>query len=280
MPNVHIVIDSTACLPDDFLKKYDNLHVIPLKVILGDREWPEPEMSCRELFDLSQKSNIFPKTSQPAPGDFAAVFAPLVAAGHEVIVITISSRISGTFNGAKVAAQAAGGKIRVLDSRTTAVGMAKMAEMALAMIQAGHSADEVFSRLQDMADVTHTMIVPKTLDYLHKGGRIGGAAALMGTILQIRPVLYLTEGKVDVLDKARTQGKAVQRMVEELSQYPKLAHIGVIHIEAPEDGAKLAAQVRELYPDVPVSLTTGSPVLATHLGPVLAIICHEVLGDR
>lgn len=280
MPNVHIVIDSTACLTDDFLKKHNNLHVIPLKVILGDREWPEPEMSCRELFELIQKYNTIPKTSQPAPGDFAAVLEPLAAAGHDVIVITITSSVSGTFNGAKAAAQAAGGRIRVLDSRTAAVGVAQMVEMALAMIRDGHSADEVFGRLEAMVDATHTMIVPKTLEYLHKGGRIGGAAALMGTILQIRPVLYLSEGKVEVLDKARTQGKAVQRMVEELSKYPKLAHIGVVHIEAPEDGAKLADQVKELYPEVPVSLTSGSPVLATHLGPVLAIICHEGLGDR
>jgi DegV family protein with EDD domain len=119
------------------------------------------------------------------------------------------------------------------------------------------------------------MFVPGTLEYLHKGGRIGRAAALLGGILQIRPVLHLVGGKVDVLDKVRTQQRALARMVEELTTHRHLEYIGVVHITAPDKAEQLAADVSGRYPDTPISVSKAGSVLGAHLGPGLVAIIYQ-----
>jgi DegV family protein with EDD domain len=147
--------------------------------------------------------------------------------------------------------------------------MVRLAEQALQMAEANQSAADIAKQLVRLSQATHTLFVPETLEYLHKGGRIGSAAALLGTILQIRPVLYLNSGKVAILDKVRTWSKAVARIVEEVKQHNNPVHIDIVHIEGLVEAQKLFLQLNELYPDVPVSISSGGAVLAAHLGPGL-----------
>lgn len=277
MHKVHVVLDSTAYVPDGMLEKHNNLHIVPLSVTLGHRQWREDQLTGRELFALVEAGNEFPKTSQPSPGDFIQTFQPIIAAHCEIVVITLASGLSGTIQSAKTAALSVGPKsIFVVDSGTTAIGMMKMAEAALALASDGKLAAEIASVLEQISRATYTFFVPGTLEYLRKGGRIGGAAALLGAMLQIRPVLYLHDGKVAVLDKVRTRSKAISRIVHEAKQHNSV-YIGIVHIEAPDEAESLRRQLVESYPADLVSVSTGGAVLAAHLGPGLIGV---ILQDR
>lgn len=279
MGNIHIVIDSTANVSAELLEKYDNLHVASLKVILGQEEWPEDELPSSELFRLAEIKKCHPKTSQPALGDFVNIFEPLIKAGNQIVVVTVSGGLSGTVQCARNAANMVDAKnIRVVDSGTTLMAITRMAETALEMAGDGSNLDEIADHLEVMARNTYTLIVPNTLEYLQKGGRIGGAAALFGTILQIKPILYLVEGKVAVLDKVRTRPRAITRAVDELKKQERLAYIGVGYSECLIEAEALKAQLRLLYPDIPIIVKEIGSVLSSHLGPgLLGLIYQKIL---
>jgi DegV family protein with EDD domain len=267
LPNLHVVLDSTANASQEMLAAHPNLHIVPLTVMLGNAVWTEPELSSAELFRLVKEKGIHPRTSQPSPGEFAKVFA-LADEGDSIIMIGVSGGLSGTVNGARAAAKEFKGReIYIVDSSTAAIGAVKLAETALNMAAAGHAAGTIAERLQQLANATWTLILPDSLEYLHKGGRIGGAAALFGSILQIKPILKLQDGKVQVFDKVRTKPRAVARMLEELDKHGELTYIGVAHGEAPVAAGEIYNTICQRYPNIPVSLTGIGSALSAHLGP-------------
>ena len=268
MSKIHIVVDSTAQIPTEMVEMYPNLHIVSLKVRVGDREWAEDKLPTAELFKIAKETKLHPQTSQPAPGDFIEICKPLIDAGKEVIIITVSGGLSGTAQGARAVAKLLDEQlIHVIDSGTTSIGMVQMTKMALTMAASGVAVRHIIDKVHDMIDATHTFLLVDTLEYLYKGGRIGGAAALFGTILQIRPVLYLLEGKVTVMDKVRTKQRAVTRMIEELKLYPNLEYVGVAHIDVPLEAQSITARIKELYPDTQVVPAAIGSVLGAHLGP-------------
>jgi len=266
---IHIILDSTANVPQQMLKEYANLHVVPLKVIRGSQVWLDGELTNEQLFQQMKDSNFQVRTSQPSPGDFMAVMEPLSANGADIIVITMSGGLSGTVQSAEIAARMLGKNVFVIDSGTTAIGMVKMAQTALDLADDQVPAAEIADYLRLLSKATHTMFVPGSLEYLHRGGRIGGAAALFGGILQIRPILQLVDGRVAVLDKIRTRARAITRLLEELKKYDDLEYVGVVQIEALEEAQQLCAKIAECCPGLALSVTDGGTVLATHLGPGL-----------
>lgn len=275
MLNIHVVIDSTANIPEEMLSAHDNLHVVPLKVILGDNEWNEPELTTAQLFQKVKELGLHPRTSQPSPGDFAQVFAP-AAEGHPVIVICLSGGLSGTVNGARAAAKDYKGReIYVIDSGTGAIGAIKMAEKALAMAAAGKAAEVIAEHLQRMAEATRTLFIVDSLEHLHRGGRIGGAAALFGSILQIKPILTLRQGKVQVLDKVRTRPRTIARMLDELNKEGSLEYIGVVDGGEPAVVEEMVSTICQRYPDIPVAQSVLGSVLGAHLGPRIIGLIYQ-----
>lgn len=277
MSQIHIVVDSTAQVSREMIDMYPNLHIVSLKVRIGDEEWPENELSTTELFKIAKDTKRHPQTSQPAPGDFIEICKPLIDAGKEIIIITLSGGLSGTVQGARTVAKMLDEeRIHVIDSGTTSIGMVQMAKVALTMAASGMAVRHIIDKVYAMIEATHTFILVDTLEYLYKGGRIGGAAALFGTILQIRPVLYLLDGKVAVMDKVRTKQRAIARMLDELQKYQNLEYIGVAHIDAPIEGQKITTRIQELYPETPVVPAAIGAVLGAHLGPgLLALVFQE-----
>lgn len=277
MSKVHVVVDSTANIPQEMLDKYDNLHVIPLNVSFGDKHWRDGEVALKELFNMVESTGSLPCTSQPAPGEFISVFEPILKSGSDIVVITIDGALSGTIHSARTAASMLNANnIYVVDSWTTAIGMLRMARTALELAEAGKSAKEIAKYVEKEAAATHTIFTVDTLRYLHKGGRIGGAAALIGSILQIKPILHLVDGKVAVFDKVRSKPKAVKRMLEELNKYNNIKEIGVVHLEVWDEAYAFKEMIQKNYPDIPVTVSDGGAVLASHLGPgVLGIIFEE-----
>lgn len=277
---IQLVVDSTAAVPADFLEQHSNVHVIPLFISVKGEYVPEYEATIEQVIDYSESTKKAVPTSQPSTGDFLKMFESLPKE-DPIIVICITSGVSGTYNGAVLAARQSGRKnISVINSRTTAIGMMEILEDALEFIDKGLSFDEISKALMESASLMRTTFTVDTLDYLRRGGRIGKAAGLIGSILKIKPVIYLNDNnEVDVLAKVRTGKKAAAAMIDYLHKNSPCKRIGIVHIENEEGGRALQAKVQEEYPDIEVTLSTGTPVLASYLGPGLTGIIFESAND-
>lgn len=273
---IQIVIDSTAAVLPEFLEQHKNVHVIPLFIEVNGEYVPEYKTTIRDVIAYSEKTRKAVPTSQPSTGDFLKVFNE-IPSEDPIIVICLTSSVSGTYNGALLAARQSGRKnITVINSKTTAIGMMEVLEDALEFIEKGMSFEEISEALQISAENMRTTFTVDTLDYLRRGGRVGKAAGLIGSILKIKPVIFLNEeNEVDVLAKVRTTKKAISSMMDYLHQNSPCKRIGIVHVENEEGGKALQAKVQEEYPDVKVTLSTGTPVLASYLGPGLVGIIFE-----
>ena len=273
---IHLVIDSTSSLSAAFLETHPNVHVIPLTIQIGGEYVPENEATIKQVIDYSEREKKAVPTSQPSTGDFLKLFSD-IPQEEPIIVICLPAAVSGTYNGAVLAARQSGRKnITVINSKTTAIGMVEVLEDALEFIDEGLSFEEISKKLLEVSELTRTCFTADTLDYLRRGGRIGKAAGLIGSILKIKPVIYLNkDNEVDVLAKVRTTKKAVAAMMDFLHENSPCKRIGIVHIENEEGGKALQAKVQEEYPDIDVTLTTGTPVLAAYLGPGLIGIIFE-----
>lgn len=273
---IQLVVDSTAAIPKDFLEKHANVHVIPLFISVKGEYVPEYEATIEQVIDYSESTKKAVPTSQPSTGDFLKMFET-IPKEDPIIVICITSGVSGTYNGAVLAARQSGRKnITVINSRTTAIGMMEIVEDALEFIDQGLSFEEISKALMKSAENMRTTFTVDTLDYLRRGGRIGKAAGLIGSILKIKPVIFLNDkNEVDVLAKVRTSKKATAAMIDYLYANSPCKRIGIVHIENEEGGKALQARVQEEYPDIEVTLSTGTPVLASYLGPGLTGIIFE-----
>ena len=279
---LHVILDSTARVKPEFLAANPRIHTVPLKVIVGTFEWLEDDLSCDELFEKVSQTGMNPRTSQPAPGDFLAVMHPLALAGHPLLVITLSGQLSGTVRGAEaVARMMPGAAIEVVDSETTGFGMEWMAKQALAFSDQGMQLADVAFMTRVTARSTRTIFIPDTLEYLRRGGRIGAAANLIGSILNIRPVLYLVNGGVQVLDKVRTRQRAIYRTVEEISLTQNIEYIACLHTNDLEERTYLEQSIRAAFRRVPVYLGEVGPVIAAHTGPrTIGVIFQQRLSPQ
>ncbi|MGQ9625999.1 MAG: DegV family protein [Anaerolineae bacterium] len=271
---IKIVTDSTAYLLPDQIQKYD-IRVVPLKVLFGERSFREGvELSTEEFYRMLAESKELPTTSQPSSGEFLEIYSELASAGHEIISIHISSKLSGTISSATDARKMLlekepEAKIAIVDSLSTSAGLAMEVLAAAHAAQEGRSAEEILTVLENMVKEIKLFFVVDTLEYLHRGGRIGGAAALFGTLLKIKPILHLKDGRVEPLDRARTKRKALQRLLElaeeEIGGCP--AHIILAHGDAFEDMVALEEEVRARLNFLDIQRTEIGPVIGTHAGP-------------
>lgn len=273
MGNQRIVVatDSTAYIPEAALDGLD-IPVIPLWLIWGDERFRdrvdiEPPAFYRRL----RHSKTFPTTSQPSAGEFEAFFRQAGSETDAIVGVFISSKISGTVPNAQAArAQLGDLNIRVVDSLSTSMGLALVVLATAQAAAAGKSLDEVVAVAEDMRDRVHILFVVDTLEYLHRGGRIGGAKRFLGTALNIKPLLHLEGGSVEPLVQVRTKRKAVAHMldvVEERLAGKPMAAAGVIDVGNPREGEAVAERVKERFGISTVYRTTVSPVIGAHTGP-------------
>ena len=273
---IHIVSDSTAYLPQETLQKYPFISVVPLTVNFEDiniLDYIENNGIFIENLASSQK---LPTTSRPSPEQFSAEFQPVVQGGGEVICITISSKLSGTYESALTAArEVSADKITVIDSKVTAAGLAYLVELAAELVLQGKNTQEITSIIREKAERIKIILIPATLEYLKKGGRIGGASAFLGTIMNIKPVLHVSEGRVEALDKVRTTKKVFARFVDEMPADAK--RIVIVHLKALEAAEKLQVLIANKAPDAKIDILELGPVVSVHVGPgvVGAILCDR-----
>lgn len=273
---IHVIVDSTSGVTEESLAKHKNLHLIPLTLAINGEYVPETEATVSQVIEYSEATKKSIPTSQPSTGDFLELFNK-IPAEDAIIILCITTAVSGTYNGAVLAAkQSKRDQIAVINTRTTAIGILQMAQDALEFIDAGVAFDDLVKKLLDIAERMRTTFTVDSLEYLRRGGRIGKAAGIIGSILKIKPCIYLNKNnEVDVLDKVRTRKKAVASLLNYLHNNSPCKRIGIVHIENIEGAKELQRQVQSEYPDIEVTVTGGTPVLACYLGPGLVGIIFE-----
>lgn len=272
MRKIGIVMDSTGYLPKDILEQFQ-IRVVPLTVTIGNETFYENELSNVVYFEKLSHISGLSTTSQPSIGAFLETYEAMFSEGVEDIVsLHISSAISGTYHSAQMAKYLASSpNIHVFDSSSSALGLGVLAWAAAEWANQGLSALRIMAQLHDLKQQTELYFIVNTLENLRKGGRIGGAAALVGTLLQIKPILYFNQkAQIDVFDKVRSRSRAWQRVLEELNRAlatGKRYRICVMHVNIPEEGALLLNELKARYPEHEVRLFEAGAVIATHVGP-------------
>ena len=268
---IKIVTDSGSGIAPELARQY-GISVIPLYVHFGNETFRENvDIQLPEFLARLKTAPQLPTTSQPSAGDFLQLYEPLLADGSEVISIHLSSKLSGTVASACTAREMLpGARIHVVDTLSISATQTMMALHAARMAAAGKSADAILARLDEFIAGSHIYFVVDTLEYLQKGGRIGKAAALLGTALQMKPLLMLCEGVVEAKERIRTKSKAVGRMHELVMQETSgriCRCLGILHAAAPDEARQLEADLlTRVQPDETMIAEVG-PVIATHTGP-------------
>lgn len=261
-------------MPADIIARYD-IRVVPLKVQFGEESYNEiTGITNQDFYQRLKTSRDFPTTSQPSPAEFQAAYQQILGRhpGAEILTITLSSKLSGTYNSAMVAAQQVDrAAITVFDSLSTALGLGLMVIMAGEQAAAGSKLAPILTRLEQMRRDTMIVMAVDTLEYLKRGGRIGPAAAFLGTLLNTKPLLAVVAGQVQPLDRVRTKQRALERLLQELER--KLARpdqpvqVGVMHVSAEAEMEKMAAMVKERFNVTRFYTAELGPVIGAHVGP-------------
>ena len=211
---VNIIVDSTADITEDVKER---LTVIPLTLRFGDEEYIEGvTIQKKEFYQKLIESDVLPKTSQAVPADFSDIFEKIAAAGESAVVITLSSKLSGTWQSAMIAAREYEDSVYVVDSRNVAIGTAILAKLALRLVDEGMGAREIAERLEKEREKICLIAMLDTLEYLKKGGRISAAAAFAGGVLSIKPVVCIRDGEIVILGKARGSKQGNNLLVSEI----------------------------------------------------------------
>ncbi len=269
-----VLVDSTCDLLPHEAASY-GLHMIPLYVTIGGRTYRDDgiELSRQDFYRLLRTERELPRTSQPSIGDFEQAFRTLTADGSELLCLTISSRLSGTWQAAKAAAESfPHARIHVVDTRAVSVALSLLAIRAAELASAGLPADDIIPILQSIERNFCIVFVVDTLEYLQKGGRIGTASAMLGTLLDIKPLLTIKDGLVQPLHKVRSKKAAKVRMLElfEAGVAPGTTIAGAIaHTASPAEAEWLAGELRARYHCRRLYISEMGPVVGTHGGPGL-----------
>lgn len=211
---VNIIVDSTADITEDVKER---LTVVPLTLCFGDEEYIDGvTIQKKEFYHKLIESDVLPKTSQAVPADFSDIFEKIAAAGESAVVITLSSKLSGTWQSAMIAAREHEESIYVVDSRNVAIGTAILAKLALRLVDEGMGAKEIAERLETEREKICLIAMLDTLEYLKKGGRISAAAAFAGGVLAIKPVVCIRDGEIVILGKARGSKQGNNLLVSEI----------------------------------------------------------------
>jgi DegV family protein with EDD domain len=276
--SVAVVTDTTAYLPEELVAEH-GIQLVSLYVTLDGDQRAESEIGAQaydDFYERLRRSESGASTSQPSVGDFIATYEPLLAAGHEIASIHISAGISGTVQSARQAREqliergAGGERIEVWDSRSGCGGQGLMALIAARAAAGGAGLADVLERVARGRDSLKMWFAIDTLEYLRRGGRIGAAQALLGSALQIKPILTLEE-EITPIERVRTRRRAFERLVE-FAHERRDAGAGawvVQHIHDPDGARRLVDECRQVFGSEPVFVSEIGPVIGAHIGPGL-----------
>ncbi len=281
MTSVGVVTDSCASIPEDLIAALD-IQVVPYNVHIQGRAYKDlVDLHRREFYEYLTTATEFPKTANPGPGDFLEVYQKLAETTPEIISIHMTSIGSAAYQAAQVAVgmlreTCPDVQVKVVDSRQTAMCYGWMAIEAARAAQAGQSLAEIADRVQDMVPRSRMIMTADTLKYLYMGGRIGRAKHLVGSLLNIKPLISMEDGVIVALGQARSRCKAYQRMVEimqEMSEPQTGFQVAITHAAAHDEAEKLRAMVEEGVRCQEMLIAELSPALGVHTGPGTVGVC-------
>lgn len=275
MAGIRIVTDSSCDLTRDEAAEL-GIEIVPLSIRFGDDEYVDrEELDAGAFYEKMASTGILPETAAPSPGAFEEKFRKLHGAGADaVICVNISRDLSATMEAAQQAARSVEGEIEVhvVDSRSITAGLGNQVLHAARAAREGGSVEEVLGMLEDLIRRTHVFGTLDTLENLKKGGRIGGAQSLLGSMLSIKPIIDLSDGPVEEAAKVRTRKKALAWLVEKVLSAAPVDDLAVMHANA-SDADELVGMIREAFPDQPIRVDLIGAVIGTHGGAGTIGLC-------
>ncbi len=266
-----VITDSSASLPESLRQELD-IHVIPLWLIWDNESFRDGvDIDPHSFYQRLKKSDTLPSSTQPSVEEFKEFILKRSGDWAGIVCVLASSQISGTVDSALAAMdQLPDIPVKVVDSFFSAMGQGLIAAAAARAAAAGKSLEQVAQIAENTRDKTNLLFVVDTLEFLHKGGRIGGAKRLFGTVLNIKPILHFKEGLIQPLSQTRTKKKGVQELLniaEERLGSRAMAEAAIVHVDCLEEGKALLDQVQERFNPPFIHLSDVSPVVGTHVGP-------------
>jgi len=279
---VKIVTDSLSDITDDLAQEL-GITVVPLTVFFGHESFLDRvTITTDEFYHRLAHGTVWPTTTQPPPGDFINVYNKLAKETDEILVVTLSSKLSGTYQSALQARDMMEGKCRIeiIDSLKVAMSLGLIVISAAKAAQAGANLDEVADLVRKAMPRSHLIAYFDTLKYLAKGGRIGKAQGLLGALLSIKPILTIKDGEMSPVTKLRSRAAGMDYLYNSVAGFPKIEELAVEHCTTPDDADKLVERFSAFHPKERIYRSTISPVVGTHAGPdALAVSVLEAASD-
>jgi len=260
------------------------VYVAPVYVTFGDKTYQAGvDLESSEFYRLLSASKRLPTTAQPTAADFLKLYDKLAEEADEILTIVISHHMSATLQSAETAkAQFTKAPVHIIDSESVSLGLGMMAIAAAQAAAAGHDSQAVIRLVENIKQRINVYFTVNTLEYLYKGGRIGGATALLGSVLDIKPVLYISNGRIEPFERQRTRKRSIARLLEILEEKvgDGAAHIAVLHGNIPDEAHDLEQQIRGKFNCVELITSEMGPVIGVHAGPgTLGLVFYTDLGN-
>lgn len=266
MTKIKIVTDSTSYISKEFVDK-NGIKVVPLSYVFDGETFTEGfKGEFEEFFSKLETTKLFPTTSQPPAGEFYNVFKECIEEGREIIAIVISSKLSGTYNSAVLAKNMLEDRrVTIIDSETSASNLRFLVEDALRLANEGKSAEEISEYLNKMKKEMRILLTTGTLEYLRRGGRLSGLGSTVGNLLNIKPIIELQDGELNLIEKVRGTNKAISYMINKIPvDVQKISICQISNIDVAE---KLKLELVSKFPNATISIDDLGPVIGAHLGP-------------
>jgi DegV family protein with EDD domain len=273
MSQVRIVTDSLSDIPDDIAAELDIIRV-PCYIHFGEESFRDRvDMTPGEFYHKLKTSPVIPSTSQASPGTFLDIFSELADKTNQIYSIHSVKTLTGMYNSARLATEALkatdplGMQIQVVDSKATSMGLGWLAIYAARAARYGYALDEIKELIDDVIPRTHCIAMLDTLDYAVRGGRLGKGAALVGGLLNVKPIISLVSGEVLLVEKIRTQKRAVERIADIVLGSGPIQEMAIIHAAAPEMAESLRKHFAETWFEEQIMVCETGPVIGAHTGP-------------
>ncbi len=278
MSQVKIITDSSADLPAGVAEAL-GITVLPINIHFGQKVYRDGiDLTRQDFFERLARNTAHPTTSPPPLALFEQTFSDLMKQTDEIVAIHLSSKLSPTFARAQRAASPLMGraKIHVIDSQLVTVGLGLLVTAAARAAENGARVDEVVRLTRGMIPRVYIAFFAETLDYLERGGRVRKAQAILGGMLNIKPLLILEDGDIVALEKVRTRAKAVEKLVEFIVEFTHIEKMVILHSTTPDDVSLLIEQTNLALPGLDMKVDVYGPAIGTHLGPsALGVVVYE-----
>lgn len=268
---IGVVTDSTSDLPQELVSKYD-IEVIPLYVSMDNQNYRDGvDLTSTQFYQKLKASGSPPTTSQPSPGAFVECYRTMLKKADAILSIHLSEALSGTIRSARMAREILPeANIEIFDSQSTSMGLGGLVIEAARAAHRGMKMDEVLSLVARLREKVHFLVTLDTLEFIRRSGRVSALQAFFGSILQIKPLLKLVHGKVELVEKVRTRREAINRLVNEFKSQLTAETVGIIavmHTVAEDEAEKLKTIIQETFKNAEIILNQAGPVLGVHVGP-------------